>query len=190
MRILIYSVLPLTEGGTVDSVWYGLLLRVGFIILGIGILLPLALSVFSGIPAEQIYGIIAATLVVEYGAAALGAGIGLRPGTTILIVSTVALGMNILLFGIFDTLDAESEWIRRFLERTRARADRNRIFSKYGIYGLLPAICTVGFYFCPGIAWLFGWDRLRAIVLIMAGYIVAAAITYFAAEGALRLIGF
>jgi hypothetical protein len=173
----------------VDSAWHGFLLRIGAVSIGIGILLPLGLSVLSRVPAERIYGLIAATLVVEYGAAALGAGIGLGPGPVVLVVSTVALGVTIVLFGFFDALGAESERVRLFLERTRARAGKNRILAKYGIYGLPPAICTIGFYFCPGIAWVLGWDRWRAIVLIMAGYLVAAVITYYAAEGTLRLIG-
>ena len=172
-----------------DSVRHELLLRIGAVGIGIGIILPFALSAIYRVPADKIYTLIAATFVLEYGAAALGAGIGLGPGPVVLVVSTVALGVNILFFGFFDSLAAESERVRRFLERTRTRAGRSRILTKYGIYGLPPAVCTIGFYFCPGIVWVLDWDRWRAIVFIMAGYLVAAVITYYAAAGALRLIG-
>ncbi len=177
------------ERGRMDSSWKGLLLRIGLVSIGIGILLPLVITLLSGRPAETIYSLIAATFLLEYGAAALGAGMGLGPGPVFLVVSIVALGVHIVLFGFLDTLGAESERARRFQEKTIVRADKNRIISKYGIYGLPPAVWTIGFYFCPGIVWVLGWNRWRAIILIMAGYLAAAAVTYYVADGALRLIG-
>ncbi len=71
------------------------------------------------------------------------------------------------------------------LKRTRERAQESAILAKYGILGLVPLVMILGFYFCAPVACLFGWRRDHAILLIMAGYLIAGMMTILATLGLL-----
>jgi hypothetical protein len=92
------------------------------------------------------------------------------------------------MFDIFDTLGEHSGRIANFLARSGERARKSKILSKYGIYGLVPCVMTLGFYACPPIVWVFGWRRDLSILMTMAGYAAISIVTILVSLGIFDLL--
>lgn len=123
------------------------------------------------------------TFVIEYGAAPIGIGMGLHPVVVLFVLTCIAAGVTLLLFDIFDMMGEHSERVARFLKHAEERARQSKILSKYGIYGLVPCVMTLGFYACPPVAWVFGWNRGRSVLMIMTGYIAISVVTVLVSLG-------
>jgi hypothetical protein len=152
------------------------------------LVIPLAIALLFAIPAMPSLILIGTTLVIEYGAAPIGVGMGLPPVFVFIVLSCVALGVIILLFDLFDSIGDHSERVRAFLDRSRKRAAESAILAKYGIYGLALVVLTLGFYICPPIAWVCGWDKQRSILYTMAGFCIVTALLIVFTGDVLRLI--
>src|SRR5512137_1829446 len=106
--------------------------------IGLVVVLPLvAAIIFSQSPATTIT-LITTTLVIEYGAAPIGIGLGLDPAFVLLVLTCVALGITLFLFDLFDTLGRHSERVARFLMRSEEKVKQSKLLSRFGIYGLVP----------------------------------------------------
>lgn len=121
--------------------------------------------------------------VIEYGAAPVGIVGGLDPLFVLFVLSGIAFGVTLLLFGFCGSLEEHWPRFARFVERTRDRAQNSAILARYGIFGLVPLVIILGFYFCAPAACIFGWRRDHAAILIMAGYIPACILTILATQG-------
>lgn len=146
-------------------------------------MLPLIPAFIFDIPIASSLALITGTFIIEYGAAALGIGLGLPPLYVLYVLACVALGVTLTLFDIFYLLGEHSEKVSRFLKNSEERAGRSTFLKKYGIYGLVPCVITLGFYICPPVSWVLGWPRDRSILLIMAGYITISIVTILATMG-------
>jgi hypothetical protein len=149
----------------------------------LAVILPLIPAFIFDIPIASSLALITGTLIIEYGAAALGIGLGLPPLYILYVLSCVALGVTFTLFDIFYLLGVHSKKVSGFLKNSEERAGRSIFLKKYGIYGLVPCVITLGFYICPPVSWVLGWPRDRSILLIMAGYITISIVTILAAMG-------
>jgi hypothetical protein len=155
----------------------------------LAVVLPLAPALVFYIPVTSVLALIGSTIVIEYGAAAVGVGMGLPPIYVLYAVTCIALGVTVTLFDIFDLLGRHSERVSEFLAKSSERAGRSEFLKKYGIYGLVPCIITLGFYVCPPVSWVMGWPRSTSILLIMGGYIGISLITILATIGFFKIIG-
>ena len=72
--------------------------------------------------------------------------------------------------------------------KSHEKAKKSRFISKYGVYGLLPAVPFLGFYVCPAIAWIFGWKRGFAATLIIMGFVIISTIMLLSSIGVLEFI--
>jgi uncharacterized membrane protein len=104
------------------------------------------------------------------------------------VLICIAVGVTLFLFDIFDMMGEHSERVARFLDIAGTRAKKSKILSKYGIYGLVPCVMTLGFYACPPIAWAFGWRRDISILMIMTGYISISVVTVLISMGIFDLL--
>lgn len=154
----------------------------------LALVIPLATALFFVIPTMPTLVLIGTTLLIEYGAAPVGVGLGLPPLFVFFVLACVALGVILVLFDIFDSIGDHSERVRTFLERSRKRAADSAILAKYGIYGLVLVVLTLGFYICPPIVWVCGWDKKRSILFTMAGYCLVSAILILVTGDLLRLL--
>ena len=116
-------------------------------------------ALLFNIPIPSVLALIASTFVIEYGAAAAGIGMGLPPLYVLYAVTCIALGVTLTLFDIFDLLGRHSERVSGFLAKSSERAGRSVFLKKYGIYGLVPCVITLGFYVCPPVSWVMGWPQ-------------------------------
>ena len=147
------------------------------------VVLPLAAAIIFAQPLSSTIALITSTLVIEYGAAPVGLGLGLPPVFVLYVLVCVALGVTLSLFDIFDLLGEQSKRVARFLEKSAERVKHTPVLTKYGIYGLVPCVLTLGFYICPPVSWVLGLRRDLSILLIMAGYIAISIVTILATMG-------
>jgi len=152
------------------------------------VVLPLTPAFLYPIPIPSTLALITSTLIIEYGAVPIGIGLGLPPVFVLYVLACVALGVTLTLFDIFDVLGEHSERVSRFLKKSSERAKRSSFLTRYGTYGLVPGVMTLGFYVCPPVSWVLGWPRNRSILLIMAGYIIISIVTILATMGIFSLI--
>lgn len=152
------------------------------------LIIPLATALAFAIPATTTLALIGSALVIEYGAAPIGVGLGLPPLFVFFVLACVGFGVIIALFDLFDSVGDHSERVRLFLDRSKKRAEGSAILAKYGIYGLVVVVLTLGFYLCPPIAWICGWDRKRSILFTMAGYLIVSAILILVTGDILRIL--
>lgn len=151
-------------------------------------LLPLIAAFLFNIPLPSTLALITSTLVIEYGAAPIGIGLGLNPVFVLYVLVCVALGVTLALFDVFAILGEHSERVSRFLKKSSERAKKSTLLTKYGIYGLVPGVMTLGFYVCPPVSWVLGWPKNRSILLIMAGYITISVVTILATIGIFSIV--
>jgi hypothetical protein len=152
------------------------------------VVLPLvAAIIFSQSPAATI-ALITTTLVIEYGAAPIGIGLGLDPAFVLLVLTCVALGITLFLFDLFDTLGRHSERVARFLLRSEEKVKQSKLISRFGMYGLVPCVLTLGFYVCPPVSWALAWRRDYCTVLIMGGFIAISGIMILVTLGLFSVI--
>lgn len=136
----------------------------------LAVALPLLPAWVLGFSLPAVLALIGSTFIIEYGAAPVGLGLGLNPIYVLFTLTSIALGVTLFLFDILDTLGEHSKRVRGFLERSAQRGKASSLLSKYGIYGLVPCVMTLGFYVCPPVACVFGWNRDLSLVLILAAY--------------------
>jgi hypothetical protein len=149
---------------------------------GLVLLIPCAAAFLFSQSMPATLAIITSTLIIEYGAAPIGIGLGLHPVFVLLILTSVALGITLFMFDIFDTLGTH------FLARSEEKAKQFPYLSKYGIYGLVPCVLTLGLYVCPPLSWALAWHRNRSILLIMGGFIGISVILILLTLGLFSII--
>lgn len=152
------------------------------------IILPLILTYLAGLSPAAAMAFIGSTLIVEYGAAPVGIGLGFPPAFVLAILVSVALGVTLFLFSIIAFFHDQPGRIRSFLLRAEERGKRSDLFARYGVAGLIPCVMVLGFYVCPPVSALFGWRRDASILMIMTGYIIAATATIFLTLGIVSLV--
>ena len=152
------------------------------------VILPLTVAFLFTIPIPSTLALITSTLIIEYGAAAIGIGLGLHPVFVLYVLVCVAFGVTLALFDVFDIMGEHSERVSQFLKKSSERAKQSSFLTKYGIYGLVPCVFTLGFYVCPPVSWALGWRRVRSILLIMAGYITISVVTILATMGIFSVV--
>jgi len=153
----------------------------------LAVVLPLCAAILLGLPLAPVYGLMASTFLIEYGAIPIGIGLGLPAGYVLGSAIAIEAGIFLGIYGLLDLLGHTSERVAGLLARIHAIAARSRMFDRYGIIGLFPCEILIGVYICAPVSWLFGWSEGRSFAITMAGYLVAAVITTLATLGAIRL---
>ena len=87
----------------------------------LAIVLPLIPVFLFGFPLSSGLALITGTFIIEYGAAALGIGLGLHPIYVLYVLVCVAFGVTLTMFDIFDILGENSTRVSRFLEKIRRK---------------------------------------------------------------------
>lgn len=132
--------------------------------------------------------LLSAAFILEYGAATVGIGLGLPAPYVLFVLACFGVGISLFLFDLLEALGSLSARIAGFLEKSAELAKRSRLFSRYGVYGLVPCVIIISIYVCPPASWVFGWDRSRSLALILGGYLSAAIVTTLASAGILHLL--
>ncbi|MFA6226416.1 MAG: hypothetical protein WC620_09675 [Methanoregula sp.] len=152
------------------------------------LIIPCAAAFFLSQLVPATLALSTSTLIIEYGAAPVGIGLGLHPGFILVVLTSVALGITLCMVDIFDTLGQHSGRVARFLARSEEKVKQSTLISKYGIYGLVPCVLTLDLYVCPPISWALVWRRDHSILLIMRGFIGISVIMILVTLGLFSII--
>ncbi len=150
------------------------------------LVLPLSLSLLLGVPTTSALVLIGAAFVIEYGAIAPALALGQGLLFSLAVISLVCLGVLLTSYEIFDLLFIRSEKVRSFLARVEGiRITRG--LRRYGILALVPGMAVAGFYVCPAAAWIIGWRKGEAIVVMFVGFLASASIVALITLGLLPM---
>jgi hypothetical protein len=141
--------------------------------------------VITGRPGP-VLAIISGTLVLEYAAVVVGTALSMDDAIVFCMVTLVAAGIIFFQLSLFDHIGKSSPRVRGFLEHTNRKYGSSPFVKKYGIFALLPGMLVVGFYVCPAVAWLLGWERKTAFIVMMGAFCAASAFLLPVSEGLLQ----
>jgi hypothetical protein len=151
-------------------------------------ILPFIIGVATIVSPATTAGLILATLTIEYSAPIAGLAADLNPGYTILTVIIVGCGAIGIQYPVFDALCCRSGRVKGFLDWIQKKYANSPLIRRYGVLALAPGILTFGFYICPAVSWLFGWDRKISFFIMLAVYSAAATGVLMAGLGIIRWI--
>jgi hypothetical protein len=153
------------------------------IALFIGGISPFIAGFFFMVPPGSVLALISATIVLEYGAVFIGTALDMGNAITFIIVSLVATGIIFFQLSLFDHFGKISPRVGLFLDRTRVKYGSSPFVKKYGVFALVPGMLVVGFFVCPAVAWLMGWERKIAFMVMMGTFCAASAFLLPVSEG-------
>jgi hypothetical protein len=130
--------------------------------------------------------LLSSTLLFEYAAPVAGIALDMPPGLILVTVILVALGVLYFQFSLFDAMNARSAKVAGFLDLTRKKYGSSAFIRHYGIFALVPAMLVVGFYVCPAISWLLGWNRKCSLLLMMVTFSIASILVLIVGTGVFR----
>jgi len=151
------------------------------------IVLPLVPVLLFAIPLAPTLALIGSGLIVEYGAAPVGLALGLSPVFVFYVLMCTETGIFLGLFDIFDTIGHTYAPAAQFLEKTRQWARQSAGMERYGILALIPCEILIGVYANAPVSWVLGWREDRALLVTLAAYGIALAVTIIATAGLLRM---
>lgn len=155
----------------------------GVIALFIAVVAPLLTGFFFMVPPGPVLALVSGTLILEYGAVFIGTALSMDDAIIFIIVTLVATGIIFFQLSVFDHVGQRSPRVARFLERIRGKYGASPIIKKYGVFALVPGILVVGFYVCPAVAWLLGWERKIAFTVMMGTFCASSALLLPVSEG-------
>jgi uncharacterized membrane protein len=172
--------------------WPGELRAIGIRGMAIAIFLvviPLATLTFSDLHPALLGPVIGATFILQAGAVGL-AGMGGHPILSFTGIVSVGLAFILIEFDILDALSTKSERVARWIRIFDEKARRISLIERFGMYTLVPLmwIPGIGLYGGVIIAWLFGWDRRHAILLMFSGWIIACTAVLLVVLGLFRFV--
>ncbi len=164
--------------------------RAGLVVAIGMIAIPLGVGAFYGIPPFEMLGLVSSVLLFQAFAVLLGLAFSLHPGVILFVVTSVATAVILLIFEIADAFSDCSERIQRWIAKMDEITHKSDFFSRFGDFMLIPIIWIpgIGLYGCALIAWLFGWRNLRAMVLMLIGWLIACVVVILMALGLVAVI--
>jgi uncharacterized membrane protein len=143
----------------------------------VAVLLPFLPVLFLSVPVHAVLAVMSAGFLIEYGAAPVGIALGISPWVIFYILLCTETGIFLGLYDVFRTLGETSEPVARFLEKSRTWTRSSKSVERYGFIALAPCEILLGVYICAPISWVLGWQEYRSLLVTLAGYIPALAIT-------------
>jgi hypothetical protein len=139
------------------------------------VIVPVSIGLAGGISPPQILGFIVSILLLQGLAPAAGIGLGIPVPHLLLILTSVAAGVIIGIYEICDIFHERSERVARWIGKIEGVLDKYPFLKSYGEYMLVPIMWVpgIGLYGTPVIAWVFGWRGLRAVLLMLTGWLIA-----------------
>ncbi len=155
------------------------------------VVLPVLVGLVSGSSPLATIGFEFSVLLLQGLSPTVGIGIGLPVVNLILIDLFVAAGVIIVVFRICDLFADRSERDTRWIGKVQKTMERYRILNRYGEYMLIPIMWVpgIGLYGTPVVAWVLWWRGMRAVALMLTGWLIACLTVVGVTEGILAFFG-
>jgi|WetSurMetagenome_2_1015567.scaffolds.fasta_scaffold38930_3 hypothetical protein len=149
---------------------------------------PFIAGFFFMAPPASVFALISATIVLEYGAVFIGNALDMDNVLILITVSLVAAGIIFFQLSLFDHIGKSSHRVAAFLERIRRKYGSSPYIQKYGVFSLVPGMIVLGFFVCPAVAWILGWDRKTAFIVMTGTFCLASIVLLPVSEGFIQWI--
>ena len=146
---------------------------IAFLIAGIA---PFVIGSAFALPPGNVLAVISGTILLEYAAVIVGTALSIDDALIFCIVSLVAAGIIFFQLSLFDDIGKSSPRVAGFLEYTRRKYGSSSVVKKYGVLALVPGMLVVGFYVCPAVTWLLGWNRRTAFIVMIGTFCAISVI--------------
>ncbi|HMA05786.1 MAG TPA: hypothetical protein VKO45_07650 [Methanomicrobiales archaeon] len=155
------------------------------------VILPVLIGWLAGSPPHAVLGFILSILLLQGLAPTVGMTLGLKVIPLLLILASVATGVILAIFMVCDLFSGKSERISRWITGIQGTMERYRFLTTYGEFMLIPIMWVpgIGLYGTPVIAWVLWWRELRAILLMLVGWVIACLTVVGVTEGILAALG-
>jgi len=94
--------------------------------------IPISISAVLGIPIPKTLSLIVSTFTLEYFAVPVGIGLGLDPVFVLIVVTSVALSVVLLMFKIFDIVGKNRSEFLIFCQNLAKRVKTQRLYKSMG----------------------------------------------------------
>ncbi len=150
---------------------------------------PLMLGALSRLDPSAVITLIASTLLLQAGSAAVGLGFRLHPVIVLALVTSVAAGVMLAIFELSDLLATRSARFNGLLRKVDEKTREVDYFRKYGVLTLIPIIWIPGIalYGTPIVARLFQYPRMLSMLCMLIGWVIASGVVMAMALGIVRL---
>ena len=154
------------------------------------VIAPVFIGVVGGFPPPLILGFIASILLLQGLAPAAGIGLGIPVPHLLLILASVAAGVIIGIYEICDIFHERSERVAQWIGKIEGVLERYQLLKSYGEYMLVPIMWVpgIGLYGTAVIAWVFRWRGLRAVLLMLTGWLIACLAVLGMIKGVLGIL--
>ncbi|MEI7856964.1 MAG: hypothetical protein WCH85_05610 [Methanomicrobiales archaeon] len=154
------------------------------------VLIPAGIGLVFRISLLDMFGFVGSVLILQPMAVVIGVGLGIPPLPIMLVVISFGIAIIYGLFGICDSFAERSAWLRKHLDSVQVIAQKSSLFQRFGILTLIPFIWIpgVGLYGCVLLAWIFKWQGIKGVGVIMTGWIISALIVLVASIEVMSII--
>jgi predicted Na+-dependent transporter len=155
-----------------------------FFIIGIGVIIPVVISVLAGYPAGVALSFVLSAFALQAAVPPVGVAMGLPVWLILVILAWFAAGVVLGIYEICRTLGASSERVAAFVEKVEKKTEKYPMIKKYGPITciLIAWIPGIGLYGTPVIAWMLGWKRIPSVICTAAGFLIASIFVLFFAS--------
>jgi uncharacterized membrane protein len=149
------------------------------------VIIPLAITEIGGVPLAPMLSFIGSILVFQSFAGPIGLVLGIPPWVILTAMASVGIGAVIGIWAICDVFAKSWHRLDALIRKVHERTHQSAGFQKYGMlmFFLFIWVPGIGLYGCALLAWLFEWRRGQHILVLMAGWMIAAVIVLAASMG-------
>ncbi|MCX6685066.1 MAG: small multi-drug export protein [Methanoregula sp.] len=149
------------------------------------VVIPLTFADVAGVPLAPMLSFIGAILIFQPFAGPIGLVLGIPPWVILTAMASVGLGAVIGIWAICDVFAKSWHRLDVLIRKVHERTHQSAGFQKYGMlmFFLFIWVPGIGLYGCALLAWLFEWRNAQHILVLMAGWMIAAVIVLAASMG-------
>jgi hypothetical protein len=177
--------------GAIDTLGLRKPLMAGIGILFLIVVLPVAIGWTAGLSPAQIIGFVVSIFLLQGLAPPVGINLGLPALQLFGILASVATGIILGIFMVCDLSAGKSERIANWIKKIEGTMEKHKFLKTLGEYMLIPIMWVpgIGLYGSPVIAWILGWRSLRAVLLMLTGWLIACLSVAVGISGVLHFLG-
>jgi len=154
------------------------------------IFLPVGVGLSYGVSPEVMIGLVTSVIIFQALAAVVGLSLKIPPVFVLAVMTSVAFTVILTVFEICDAFAHRSMRVQGWIAKMKVVSEKYYRFKKYGEVALLMIIWIpgIGLYGCVLIAWIFHWRGVKAITLMLMGWLIASLVVMLASLGIISIM--
>lgn len=184
---------PPSVDGKGKSGWLGVVLKKPALLLALlfFVVIPLAILFLYQMRTSVIFAHWTGTLTLQAAYLATTTAISEKPLSAYFIVLSIGIAVMLAEQEILIIIGQRSRKVANWTGKVHEKSKKNKAISRWGMYSLLLLVWIpgIGLYGAALVAWLFRWDRKRALILLLIGWVVMCTVIFLLTGGILYVTG-